>query len=164
MYSYELRIRDRQLLDVGIETIEDVLKTREQIIASSTEVWRSTEKLLALFGMDPLRDIHKVSSTQMMVKDVDNKRNLSQKDIEAIIEIDAEVTETRLIQPYRIITPTKYFVQRVEKSLRTKVIIPMCKGEADMEKKQLNRVDSILKDFKIWKAFIDQKSQPSRHS
>jgi hypothetical protein len=67
-----------------METIADVLKTQEQITASSTKVWRSTDNLLSLFGMDPLRDIDKASSTQMMVEDVDIKRNLSQKSIEAM--------------------------------------------------------------------------------
>jgi hypothetical protein len=53
MYSDERRIRDRQLLDVGMETIEDVLKTQEKITTSSTEVWRSTENLLSLFKWTP---------------------------------------------------------------------------------------------------------------
>jgi hypothetical protein len=52
-------------------------------------------------------------------------------------------------------------MQCVEKSLGMKIIIPMCKSEADLERMWLLRVDSILEDFKIWKAFMDAKVKPS---
>jgi hypothetical protein len=63
--------------------------------------------------MDPLRDIDKASSTQTMVEDMDTKRNLSLKSIEAIDEINVEVIETRLIHPSRIITLTEDSMQHV---------------------------------------------------
>jgi hypothetical protein len=52
-------------------------------------------------------------------------------------------------------------MQRVEQSLRMKIIIPMCKSEDDMERTQLLRVDSILEDLKRWKEFMDAKEKPS---
>jgi len=88
------------------------------------------------------------------------KINLILKYIEEIVEINAEVVETRLIQPSIIITLTETFVQHVEQILREKVIIPMCKTKAYLERMQLHIVDSILEDFKIRKAFIDAKLQP----
>jgi hypothetical protein len=106
--------------------------------------------------MDPLRDINKASSTQMIIEDVDTKRNLAQREIEAINEINVEVIEKRLIQPSKIITLIEDVMQCVEQSLRMKIIIPMCKSEVDLERMQLLRVDSILEDFKRWKAFMDE--------
>jgi uncharacterized protein YdbL (DUF1318 family) len=49
------------------------------------------------FRMDPLRDIDKDSSTQMIIEDVDTKRNLAQREIKATNEINTEVIEKRLI-------------------------------------------------------------------
>jgi hypothetical protein len=66
-----------------------------------------------------------------------------------------EVIEKRLIQPSKIITLTENVVQRVEKSLKMKIIIPMCKSQDDLERTQLLRVDSILEDFKNWKEVVD---------
>jgi hypothetical protein len=40
-----------------------------------------SDDLLSLFGMDPLRDIDKDSSTQMIIEDVDTKRNLAQREM-----------------------------------------------------------------------------------
>jgi hypothetical protein len=45
---------------------------------------------------------------------VDTKRNLAQRAIEAISEIDVEVIEKILIQPSKIITLTEDEVQPVE--------------------------------------------------
>jgi hypothetical protein len=53
--------------------------------------------------MDPMRDLEKTLSTQTMVEDVEIKRNLSMKSIEEIIEINAEVIEVRLIQPFILV-------------------------------------------------------------
>jgi hypothetical protein len=49
--------------------------------------------LLSLFRMDPLRDVDKASSSQMMIEDMDTKRNLTQRAIEAINEIDVRLSK-----------------------------------------------------------------------
>jgi hypothetical protein len=74
-----------------------------------------------------------------------------------------EVIEKRLIQPSKIITLTENVMQRVEKSLRMKIIIPMCKSQADLERTQFLRVDSILEDFKKWKEVVDVREKLSGH-
>jgi hypothetical protein len=109
--------------------------------------------------MDPLRDLEKSSSTQTMVEDVETKRNLSLKSIEAISEISAKVIETRLVHPSRLFALIEYYVRPVEQNLKTKIIIPISNRETDLERKKLCWVDYILKDFKSWKAFIDAKLQ-----
>jgi hypothetical protein len=99
----------------------------------------------------------------MIIEDVETKRNLDQRAIEATSKINAEVIEKRLIQTYKMITLIKDVMQRVEKSLRTKIIIPMCKSRSDLERTQLIRVDSILKDFNKWKEVMDSREKLSGH-
>jgi len=60
-----------------MKTIENVLKYQKHVTSSRTEVRILTDKLLSQFRMDALKDIHKSSSTQMMVEDVDRKMNLT---------------------------------------------------------------------------------------
>jgi hypothetical protein len=50
------------------------------------ELWNLADSLLLRFIMDPLRDIEKALSTQSMVEDVEKKRNLNMKSIEAIMK------------------------------------------------------------------------------
>jgi phosphomevalonate kinase len=69
--------------------------------------------------MDPLRDLEKASSTQTMVEDVENRRNLNMKSIEVINEVNAKVIETRLIRPARLISLTEDSLQCVEHKLKT---------------------------------------------
>jgi hypothetical protein len=126
------------------------------------ELWRSSDNLLSWFRMDPLRDLEKVLSTQTMVEDVENKRNLNMKSIEAISEINIEVIEEILIQPIILISLTQDSMRRVEQRLKMEIITPICNSETDLERTWLHQVDNILNDFKTWKAFIDAKSQPPR--
>ena len=95
---------------------------------------------------------------------MDTKRNLSQREIEATNEINVEVIKKILIQPSKIITLTRDAMQSVEQSLMTNIIIPMCKSEADLERTQLLRVDSILEEFKHWREVMDAKEKPSESS
>jgi hypothetical protein len=141
--------------------IVEVSNIQGQVIISCAEVWRSTDDLLSLFVMDPLRDIDKASSNQMIIEDVETKRNLSQRAIEATNKLNVEVIEKRLIQPSKIITLTEDVMQHVEQILIMKIIIPMCKSQADLERTQLLREDSILKDFKNWKSVMDAKEKLS---
>jgi len=75
------------MLETGMAIIIEVLKTHGQVTITCIEVWRSSNDLLSLFGMDPLRDIKKYSSTQMIIEDVDTRRNLSQREIKVTSKI-----------------------------------------------------------------------------
>jgi hypothetical protein len=48
--------------------IEDVLKSQEQVTVYGVEVWCSTDDLLSLFEMDPMRDVNKDSSPRISLK------------------------------------------------------------------------------------------------
>jgi hypothetical protein len=54
--------------------------------------------------MDTLVDLEKETPTQMMIEDVETRRNLSMKAIEAIDEVDKEMLETRLMKPVKLIS------------------------------------------------------------
>jgi len=60
-----------------METIIDVLKIQGKVMVSCTEVWRSSHAFISLFGMDPMRDIDKYSSTHTIIEDVDTNQNLA---------------------------------------------------------------------------------------
>jgi len=94
--------------------ITKVQKAQEQVTVSNTEVWRSTNNILSLFGMDLLKDIGKASSTHKIIEDMETKRNLAQRTIEAINEIEVEVIEKILIQPSKIVTLIEDSMQCVE--------------------------------------------------
>jgi hypothetical protein len=87
VYSDKQKIRDHRLLNVGMENFMDIQRTQEQVTTTRKELWRSSDSLLSQFGMDPLRNLEKASSTQTMVEDVEIKRNLSMKSIEEIEKI-----------------------------------------------------------------------------
>jgi hypothetical protein len=82
-----------------MEIIKDIKNTQEKVSITSKELWKSSDNLLTQFRMDPLRDLEKASSTQTMVEDVENRRNLNMNSIEVISEVNEEVVETRLIHP-----------------------------------------------------------------
>jgi hypothetical protein len=85
-----------------MEMIVDIKNTQEQVSTTSRELWKSSNNLLAQFGMDPLRDLEKASSTQTMVEDVEIKRNLSMKSIEAINEISMESYRDKINTSFQI--------------------------------------------------------------
>jgi hypothetical protein len=60
-----------------METIIDVLTIQGKVTVSCAEVWRSSHDFISLFGMDPMSDIDKDSSTHTIIEDVDTKQNLA---------------------------------------------------------------------------------------
>jgi hypothetical protein len=81
--------------------------------------------------------------------------------IEVINKVNAKVIEIRLIQPVKLISLTEYSLQCVEHKLKIEIITLICNNEIDLERTHLCRVDTLIKEFKIWKSFIyDMK--PSR--
>jgi hypothetical protein len=65
--------------------------------------------------MDPLVDLEKAPLTQTRIEDVEDRRNLSMKSIEVIDEVDAEILETRLMQPVKLISLTEDFIHKKNK-------------------------------------------------
>jgi hypothetical protein len=49
----------------------------------------------------------------------------------------------------------KEYIKKTEHSIKLKVTTKICDGELDLEKMQLNRLDVILKDYKLWKEYRD---------
>jgi hypothetical protein len=70
------------------------------------------------------------------------------------------VLETRIIKPNQLILSTKHFIQQTKEALKTEVVTPICDGEIELEKMQLNRIEAILEDFKLWKDFRDKMQMP----
>jgi hypothetical protein len=161
VYSDKKRIRDILPLNLRMAMIKDIKNTQEKVSITSKELWKSSNNLLTQFGMDPLRYLEKASSTQTMFEDVESRRNLSMKSIEFIYKVNAEVIETGLIRPAKLIFLIEDSLQRVEHKLKTEIIIPICNSKMDLQRTQLCRVDTILEDFKMWKNFIE-KMQPPR--
>jgi hypothetical protein len=87
----------------------DIQRKHEKVTTTRIELWSSIETLLSQFWMDPLEGFRKGVINQKMVEDVETKRNLSIKSIERIDEITAEVIETILVQPTRLIALTRRF-------------------------------------------------------
>jgi len=72
-----------------METNKDIKNTQEKVSVTSKELSKSSNNLLTQFGLDPLRDLEKASSTQTMVEDVESRRKLNMKSIYFINKVNA---------------------------------------------------------------------------
>jgi hypothetical protein len=60
------------------------------------------------------------------------------------------------MKPTRLITLAKEFIKNTEKGLKLEVTTKICDGEMDLEKMQLSRLETILKDYELWKEYRDK--------
>jgi hypothetical protein len=61
------------------------------------------------------------------------------------------------VKPNQLILLIENFIQQTKEVLKEKSIHSICDGELEIENIQLNIVEVILEDFKLWKIFIDKK-------
>jgi hypothetical protein len=55
----------------------------------------------------------------LRIEDVETRRNISNKTIEVIEEVNKKVLEEKLIKPIKLISLAKEFILRLEQSLKT---------------------------------------------
>jgi hypothetical protein len=73
--------------------------------------------------------------------------------------VNKEVLGKNIINPIKLISLAKDFMQQTEQSLKIEVTNPICDSEIDLENMQMGRIDVILKDFKLWKEYRDKMQQ-----
>jgi hypothetical protein len=73
------------------------------------KLWRATKDLLEQFRMENMEDLEKEGLTHTMIEDVETRRNMSMKSIDAMKEIDQEILEKIIVKPNQLILLIRTF-------------------------------------------------------
>jgi hypothetical protein len=77
--------------------------------------------ILEQFEMDIMEDLEEATPVELNIEDVETRRNLNKRIIEAIEEVNKEVMEEKIIKTIRMTSLAKDFIQQTEKSLKVEV-------------------------------------------
>jgi hypothetical protein len=61
-----------------------------------------------------------------MILDVESRRNLNWRAIDAAKEVDQKMLEKRIVKPKQLILLAKHFIMQTEESLNIEVMAPIC--------------------------------------
>jgi hypothetical protein len=106
--------------------------------------------------MEVMLNLDDATPGEIRITEVETKRDAIQEAIEKIIEVNKEVLNEQLMEPTRLIILDKYFIKKTEQGLKLEVTTNICDSELDLEKMQLSGLETILKDYELWKEYRDK--------
>jgi hypothetical protein len=73
---------------MGKYVLNNMENTQTKVEQACRKLWRETKNLLEQFRMENKADLEKAGLTHTMMEDVETRRNMSMKSIDAMKEID----------------------------------------------------------------------------
>jgi len=101
-------------------------------------------------------NLNDASHGEIRIAEVGKKKDTIQEAIEQSTKVNKDILKEQLMKPSRLVTLSKEFIKNTKKGFKMEVKSKICDGDMDLENMQLSRLETILKDYELWKVYRDK--------
>jgi hypothetical protein len=155
LYTGKEKLRYHVFFDTWKPLLKDIHSIQETTTDACKKLWNSSDGPMEEFRMQLMPPIDEATPATIILVEVEKCREDNIVNIENPTQVKKDSLEEHPLKPDTLINMTEDFVQCTTRELKQEVSTKVCNGELDMENMQSGKLESIMKDYSLWKGYQD---------